>query len=150
MLKNQIRHLRLLDCQIGLRLEDLAHLQAVGLLIALGARGPDGWAARRIQEAELDADCIRDFSHDSAEGVDFADQVALGDSADCWIARHLGDQVDVERVEGGLQPHAGGGHGGFASGMSGADHDYVELFGELHGCALIRTIPNAGRLGWAS
>ena len=48
------------------------------------------------------------------------------------IARHLGDQVDVERVERGLQAHARGGHGGLASGMTGADDDYVELFGELH------------------
>ena len=37
-------------------------------------------------------------------------------------------------IERGLQAHARGGHGGLASGMSGADDDYVELFGELHGC----------------
>ena len=48
------------------------------------------------------------------------------------IARHLRDQVDVQRVERGLQAHARGGHRGLASGMTGADHDYVELFGELH------------------
>ena len=48
------------------------------------------------------------------------------------IARHLRDQVDVQRVERGLQAHACGGHGGLASGMAGADHDYVELFGERH------------------
>ena len=33
-----------------------------------------------------------------------------------------------KREERGLQPHARGSHGGLASGMTGADHDYVEMF----------------------
>ena len=49
------------------------------------------------------------------------------------ITRHLRDQVNVERVESSPQAHAGRGYRSFASGMAGADHDYVELFGELHG-----------------
>ncbi len=109
----------------------------------MGARRPHGRAAGSIQQAELDADRVGDFAHDSAEGVHFADQVSLGDSADGGIARHLGDQVDVQRVESGLQAHAGGGHGGFASGMSGADYDYVELFGEVH-LALFPILTTAG------
>ena len=48
------------------------------------------------------------------------------------VARHLRDQVDVERVERGLQAHARGRHRGLASGMAGADYDNVELFGEPH------------------
>ncbi len=56
----------------------------------------------------------------------------LRNAADCRVARHLRDQVDVERVKGGLQPHARRGHRGFAASMAGADHDHVELFGELH------------------
>jgi hypothetical protein len=43
----------------------------------------------------------------------------------------LRNQVDVQRVEGSLEAHAGCGHGGFAPGMPGAHYDYVELFGEL-------------------
>jgi hypothetical protein len=58
--------------------------------------------------------------------------VSFRDAADSGVAGHLRDQIDVERVESGLQTHAGGGHRGFATGMSGADHDYIELFGELH------------------
>jgi hypothetical protein len=46
--------------------EDLAHLDAVKLLVALGARAPDGGAARGVEEAELDADGIGDFAHDAA------------------------------------------------------------------------------------
>ena len=122
----------MLDLQIWLRLQDLAHLQAIGLLVALGAGRPDGGSARSIEQAKLDADRVGDFAHDAAEGIDFADQMALGNSADGGVAGHLRNEVDVQRVEGGLQAHAGRGHGGFASGVSGADHDYVEMFGEGH------------------
>ena len=131
---NQIRHFRLLDFQIRLRFQHLAHLQAVGLLVALRARRPHRRAARGVQQAELDADRVGDFAHDAAQRVHFADQVSLGNAADGRIAGHLRDEIDVQGVERGLQAHAGRGHGGFASGVSGADHDYIELFGEVgHG-----------------
>jgi hypothetical protein len=35
-------------------------------------------------------------AHDAAEGVNFADQVALGDAANGWVARHLRNQIDVQ------------------------------------------------------
>ena len=119
--------------QIRLRFQDLAHFQAVGLFVALGAGRPDGGAARCVQQAELDADGIGDFAHDAAEGVDFADEVAFGNASDGGVAGHLRDQIDVEGVEGGLKSHASAGYGGLAAGVSGADDDDVEIFGELHG-----------------
>ena len=131
-LYDQIRHFRLLDLQIRLRLQHLAHLQAIGLLVALRPRRPHGRAARSIQQAKLDSHRVGDLAHDAAECVHFAHQVSLGDAANGRIARHLCDQVDVERVQSGLQAHARGGHGGLAPGMAGSDHNYVELFGELH------------------
>ena len=102
------------------------------MFVALGAGGPDGGATRSIQEAELDADGVGDFAHDAAEGINFANQVALGDASDGGVAGHLRDEIDVEGVEGGPESHAGAGNGGFASGVPGADDDYVEMFGEGH------------------
>ncbi len=138
VLKNHFRHFRLLDLQIGLGFQDLAHFQAIGLLVALGAGGPDRGAARGIEQAELDADGVGDFAHDAAQGINFANQMSLGDSADGGVAGHLGDEIDVEGIEGGFQAHAGGGHGGLAAGVSGANDYYVELFSEaLHGCCFL-------------
>ena len=114
-----------LMCRFGSALEHLAHLQAVLLLVALRAGRPHGRAARGVQQAELDADGVGDLAHDAAEGVDFADEVSLGDAADGGIAGHLRDEIDVQGEERGAQAHAGGGHRGLASGMAGADHDYV-------------------------
>ena len=122
----------LADVEAGLGLENLAHLHAVKLLVALGARAPDGGAARGIEQAELDANSIGDFAHDAAERVDFADQMALGDAADGGVAAHLRDEVEVHGDERGLQAHARGSHGGLAAGMTGAHHDHIVLFGESH------------------
>ena len=102
------------------------------MLIALGAGRPDRRSARSIEQAKLDANRVRDLAHDAAEGVDFANQMAFGNSTYSGVAGHLRDQVYVQRVEGGLQAHAGRGHGCFASGMTSANHDYVEMFGEGH------------------
>jgi len=129
---DQTCHFRLFDLQIRLRLENFAHLQPVGLFVALRPRRPDGRAPRSIQQAELDADRVSDLAHDAAERVDFANQVTLRDATHRRIARHLRDQVDVERVERSLQPHARRSHGGLASGMASADDDYLELFRALH------------------
>ncbi len=139
---NQIRNLRLLDLQIWLRLQHFAHLEAIGLFVALRSRGPHGRTARSIQQTELDADRVGDLAHDAAERVDFPHQVALRDASHGRIARHLCDQVDVQGVESGLQAHAGGGHGRLASGMAGAHDHYIELFGELHENRAERTPEN--------
>jgi hypothetical protein len=81
----------------------------------------------------LNSDGVRHFAHDAAERVDFADEVSFGNPADCRIAGHLRDQIGVQGEQRSVQPHAGRGHGGFASGVSSADYDDIELFGEgLH------------------
>ena len=118
--------------EAGLGFEHFAHLYAVELLVALGARAPDGGTARRIQQAKLDADGIGNLAHDAAECVDFAHKVPLGDAANGGIAAHLGNEVHVHGDERGFQAHARGGHGGFAARMAGAHHNHVVLFGESH------------------
>src|SRR5579872_561943 len=128
---DQFRYFSLLDLEIGLGFQDLAHLQAIGLLVALSARRPDGWAARGVQQTKLDANCVGNFAHDAAEGIDFTDKMPLGDAADRRVTRHLRDEIDVERVERGFQSHAGRSHGGFAAGMTRADNDYFVVFSEL-------------------
>ena len=127
---DQIRNFRLLDLQVGLRLQHLTHLQAVGLLVTLGPRRPHRRTARSVKQTELDADRIGNFAHDPAQRVHFADQVSLGNAAHGGIAGHLGDEIDVKRVQRRLQPHARGRHGGFAPGVSRAHDNHIELFGE--------------------
>ena len=91
----------MLDFQVRLRLQDLAHFQAIGLLIALGAWRPHGRSPGSVEQAELDADGVGDLPHDAAQGIDFADQVSLGDTADGWVAGHLGNEIDVQGIKRG-------------------------------------------------
>jgi len=130
--EDEVDDFGLANVEAGLGLEDLAHFDAVELLVALGARAPDGGAARGVEEAELDADGVGNFAHDAAESVDFPDEMALGDAADGGVAAHLGDEVEVHGDERGLEAHVGGGHGGFAPGVSGADDNDIVLLGESH------------------
>jgi hypothetical protein len=127
---DQICNFRLLDFQIGLGLEHLAHFEAIGLLVTLGARRPDGRATGSVQQAELDADRVGDFTHDSAQGVNLTYKVAFRDAANRRVAGHLSDQIDVQGEEPRLQAHAGTRYRGLAAGMAGADYDYIELFSE--------------------
>src|SRR5205823_8167179 len=74
---------------------------------------------------------VDDLAHFAAEGVDFADDLTLGDPADSRIAAHLGDGVGVHRQESGAQAHAGGRQSGFDSGMAGADDKDIKFVDQL-------------------
>ena len=116
----------------GLGFEHLAHLDAVELLVALGARAPNRGAARRVEQPELDADGVGHLAHNAAESVDFADQMSLGHAAHGGVAAHLGDEVEIHGDERGFQSHARRGHGGLAAGVSRAHHGDVVLFRKCH------------------
>src|SRR6266404_1174710 len=125
---HHIRHFSLLDLQIRLRLKHLAHLQPVGLLVALRPRRPDGGPTRSVEQPKLDSDRIRDLAHDAAKRIHFPHQVPLSDAANRRITRHLRDQIDVQSIKSGLQPHASSRHRRFASGMPSPHHHHLEMF----------------------
>src|SRR5271157_30261 len=128
---DQLRHFGLLDLEVGLRFQYLAHFQPVLLFVALRPGRPNRRAARGIQQSKLDADGVRHLAHDAAQRVHFTHQVSLGDAAHGGIARHLRNEIEVERVQRRLQAHARRGHGGFATGMPGANHHDIVSFREL-------------------
>src|ERR1039457_5518281 len=128
ILNSKRHHLGLFDPKVGLRFQNLAHTDAVHLLIHLRARRPDGRAAAGVEQPELDADRVAESAHDAAKGVDLAHQVAFGDASDGGVARHLRHQVEVHGDHGGAETHAGRGARRFAPGVAGADdHDVVPL-----------------------
>jgi hypothetical protein len=122
--------------QVRRSFEQFAHAHAVKSLVALRAGAPDGRAARGVEQAELNAHGVGHDSHDAAERVDLAHEVALGDPADRGIAGHLRDQIPVHREQACLQSHTRGGHGSLAAGMTRADHDNVKLRFAAHSSSL--------------
>ena len=128
----QLGNLSLFDLQIRLRFEHLSHLQTVCLLIALRTRRPDSRPARGIEQPELNTHSISNLAHNAAQCVHLTDEVALRDSSDGRIARHLRDQIYIQGVQGSFQTHSRAGDRSLAPGVPSANHNDLELFGELH------------------
>jgi len=87
----------------------------------LRARGPDGRPLGAVEHPELNRGPIGGAAHDAAQGVDLADDGALGDAPDGRIAGHLADGVEVRRQEQGPGAQASGHGGGFGAGVAAAD-----------------------------
>jgi hypothetical protein len=121
----QLRYFGLENSQIGLALENFAHLDAVLLLIALRPRRPNRWTPAGVQQPKLDTDRVGYLAHHTAQRVDLAHQMSLCDSTDRGIAGHLGDQVQIHRDHARAQTHSGASARGLAAGMSCAYHDHV-------------------------
>jgi hypothetical protein len=88
--------LGLLAMEIRLTLADPLKSELICLLVALSAWCPNGWSLLGVKHPELEAGHIGVFAHFAAEGVDLAGQVPLGQAADCWVARHLADGIEVD------------------------------------------------------
>src|SRR6266404_5012774 len=52
-----------------------------------------------VQHAELNACGIDHFAHLAAERIDFAHDLPLGDTADGWVAAHLGNSIGAHGQE---------------------------------------------------
>ena len=76
-------------------LEQRAHGAAVERPIALRAWRPDCRALGAIQHSELDRRAIRGATHETAEGVDLADNGTLRNTADGGITGHLPDRFEI-------------------------------------------------------
>src|SRR5438132_5921784 len=113
-------------CESGHAGELHRHLARIERLVALGARGPHRGAAAPIQHLELDPRAIGDASHQTAQRIDLAHHVALGDAADRGVARHLGRVFEIHGDERGMESQPRADPGGLAAGVAGPDHHQVE------------------------
>ncbi len=82
----------------------MLHGELVKFLVGLGAGRVHGRALGAIEHAKLDSRCIDDFAHLAAEGVNFPNDLSLGDAADGRVAAHLRHRVGIHGKQGGTQP----------------------------------------------
>ena len=95
----------------------------IGFAVYLGAAGAHGRALAGVQNAELNAGFVGPFAHAAAEGVDFAHQMPLGQTADGGIAGKMTDAVHVAGDDEHVVAQTGERHGRFTAGVSGPDDD---------------------------
>ena len=81
--------------QGGEVLEEVAHRSPIESAVALRPGSPDRRTLGAIEHAELDRGTIGGAAHETAEGIDLADDGALRDAADGGIAAHLADGFEV-------------------------------------------------------
>ena len=122
----------LAEVEVRLDLDEAFDFALVGPFVGLGAGRVHRRAFADVEHAELDAGAVDGEAHRAAEGVNFADDLALGDAADRRVTGHLADGIEVRREEGGLGADTGSGEGGLGPGVAGADYHDVVVIGENH------------------
>jgi hypothetical protein len=83
--------------QVRLKSERSLHRLPIELAISLGARSAHGGTLAPVEQTKLDAGRVRHAAHHAIHGVDLADQMPLADPADCRIAGHLADRLELVR-----------------------------------------------------
>src|SRR5882724_1131175 len=132
-LEDQVIHLAL-DHRKPLGLPDRRlHRSGVELPIRLGPWPADRWPFAPIENPELNSSSIRRPTHQAIKCIDLADEVALAEPPDGWIARHCPDRSEPMRHKGHLSPHAGRSGRSLAPGVSAPHHNDIES--SLHAVA---------------
>jgi hypothetical protein len=120
------------EAEIRSGFQHAPHFGAVKRAVGLGPRSAHSGTSRSVEQAKLNAGTINDATHDAAEGIDFAHEVAFADTADRRVTRHLADEVEIERHERRFRTKAGRSGCGFAAGMTAANHHDIEDFIKSH------------------
>ena len=119
------------------------HRRGIKFSVGLGSWSADGRTLAAIEHAELDAAGISHPAHQSVQGIDLADQMALTEAADGGVAGHRADGRKTVGDQGSSRAHAGSSSRGFTAGVATADDDDVERFrGRGHGPDFYRGVVN--------
>jgi hypothetical protein len=132
LVEDEINNFSLPEMQIRSRFERLPHLAAISQTIGLCAWRLHCGTTRTIQQAKLNARPINHTPHDSAKRIDLSHEMTFGNSADSRITRHLSNEIQIERDEPSLGAESRGRRRGFAPGVAGANHDYIETLVKRH------------------
>ena len=114
------------DAQVVLAFHHAADLLPVQDAVGLGPGRAHGRPLARVQHPELDAGAVGGERHRAAQRIDLADQVTLADAADCRVAGHLTDGVDVVGQQQRAAPHTGRGECRLGAGMAAAYDDDIK------------------------
>ena len=115
------------------------HPKLVRLLVALNSGRTYRWTLSLVQHSKLNPGCISVKSHRSSHRVDFANNMSFCQSADCRVARHLPDSIQVLGQHQRAAADSGGCQCRFDSGMSAPYYDYVVIvYDNLNIISLLR------------
>ena len=119
--------------QVRAGLQGIAHVGTVQRAVDLGASGAYRGSLARIEATEVNSAVVRGAAHESPQGIDLLDEVALSDPPDGGVAAHLPERFDALGKEQGARAETRAGERGLGAGVSAADDDGVEALGMVHG-----------------
>jgi hypothetical protein len=92
----------------------------------------DGRAFFGVQGSILYGSFIRYLCHFPAERIYFFNEMAFCKSANCGIAGHLTDGIEIHSENSGIESHSRRSKRGFTSGVSRADNKDIVVFVYFH------------------
>ena len=98
----------------------------IATLVGLRARRPDRGPTTAIEQLELNPGCVDGVAHEAAEGINLANEVALGRAAHCGVTRHVRDGLARQRAKAHVAPKTSRRIGRLHARMPRADDDDVE------------------------
>ena len=129
---DQFNHSIFKDFKINLICDNSLHSSCILILSTLSTSRSNGWTATCIEGLALESCCIGVDAHLATEGIKLIDKVTLCESADGWVAGHLGDRRFLCRHEKCLNAHASCSKGSFSTGVTSANDNDIEFFYILH------------------
>jgi hypothetical protein len=119
--------------QAGLRFEHPPDFTLVGVTIGLRSGAVHGGPFATIEHVELQGGSIDGQSHGPTQGIDLADDLPFGHTANGRIAAHLGDAVEIAGKQSRFRPQPRSRHRSFRASVAAADDQDIELMRILHG-----------------
>jgi hypothetical protein len=104
----------------------LSNRLRVAVVVLLNAGPLNGSPTRAVQNAEVNPSQVCSLCHDSAQSIDFTDEMAFPDSPNGGVAAQPHERIRVERDQGHVAPHPSRGISSFDAGMPGPDNDHRE------------------------
>jgi hypothetical protein len=132
VIEHEVDDFSLSQMKIAGCFERPAHLASISHAVRLRSRRLHGRATRAIKQTKLNSRAIDNSTHDAAKRVYLSHEMALGDSADRGITRHLPDEIEIQSDQPCLGAEARRSRCGFTAGMARANHDYIENLIKRH------------------
>ena len=123
--REQIFYQAVVDRQVLLVLQHLAHRLGVKVFVALGAQRLYGGSLAAVEQANLDQGAVGILAHFAAKGIDLPYQMSLGRAANRGIAGHERDAIAITGHDESPAAHTRRRQRRLTAGMTGTHDNYV-------------------------
>ena len=106
-LDNELAYLALLEVEMRLLFEGVFHSKLVSLFVALCSWAANARTFAGIKHSDLDGGCVGIYSHLTAKGIDFTDDMPLSKTPDGRVTTHLADAIQIHSEEHSFRAHPG-------------------------------------------